>query len=221
MAQKILAVLFDFDGTLVDSEQYYMLCGVQSMVEAGIDREAATQFYREKISGVRSDLKPALFAQAFPQLDYQAYDARYQSRCDQWRLEKPIVAKPGANELLHNLKARGYKLALVTMSTYEEVQQVCQQTGLDFSVFDCYCGGSGCAAKPDPGVYLAAMQALGVTPEQTMVVEDSNVGALAAINAGATTVVVKDQSVLSDEVLAKADQIFEMNQIAKVQTLLK
>lgn len=218
--KKILAVLFDFDGTLVDSERYYMTCGVAAMTHFGISKSAATKFYQECISGVRSDLKKAIFNQHFPQLDYAAYDAMYQRFCDEWREAQPITAKPAANEVLHYLRDRGYKMALVTMSTYDEVQKVCTQTGVDFSVFDCYCGGAGCAAKPDPGVYLAAMQALGVTPEQTLVVEDSNVGALAALNAGATTVVVKDQSVLSPEVLAKANYVFEMNCLKRVKDLL-
>ncbi len=218
--EKILAVLFDFDGTLVDSEVYDMRCGVAAMTHLGISKAAATKFYQECISGVRTDLKKALFNQRFPRLDYAAYDALYQRFCDEWRTEYPIKAKPAANEILHYLRDCGYKLALVTMSTYDKVQTVCAQTGVDFSVFDCYCGGAGCAAKPDPGVYLAAMHALGVTPEQTLIVEDSNVGALAAINAGATTVVVKDISVLSPTVLEKADYVYEMNCLKRVKELL-
>lgn len=218
--ENISAVLFDFDGTLVDSEKIYIEAGVRAMVTMGVAADYALDFNRRYFAGLRFDQKPIAFGHAFPHLVYDQYLALYQQNLVDLQASMPMKLKPGAVEILQYLKRKGYHIAVVTMSTYETVQAICDQIGLDFKLFDYYFGGSGCPAKPDPAIYLEAMRVLAVTPEQTLIVEDSNVGGLAAIRSGANVVVVKDESILSDEVLTKANYVFEKDCLIRVKEIL-
>lgn len=217
---KISAVLFDFDGTLVDSEKLYIEAGVRALVQLGIEEEYAYQFNRRYFAGLRFDQKPIAFGNEFPHLVYDEYLALYNQNLADLKAVMPLKLKPGAVEVLQYLKRKHKKLAVVTMSKYETVQEICGQIGLDFKLFDYYFGGSGCPAKPDPAIYLEAMNVLEVTPAETLIVEDSNVGALAAIRSGANVVVVKDQSILSSEVLTKANYVFEKDCLIRVKEIL-
>lgn len=217
---KISAVLFDFDGTLVDSERLYIEAGVRALGELGVAADYAYEFNRQYFAGLRSDQKPGAFVKEFPQLSYDVYQELYAKHAAVLETTMPVTLKPGVLELLPYIKAQGLKLALVTMSSYDQVKARCAQVGLDFSIFDYFFGGNEVPAKPDPTVYQMAMHQIGVTPAETMIVEDSNVGALAAIRAGATVVVVKDEAVLSQPVLDKANYIFEKNCLIRVKELL-
>lgn len=218
--EKISAVLFDFDGTLVDSEKLFIEAGVCALQQMGIPKEYGYQFNRQYFAGLRFDEKPAAFAKEFPQLSYAEYQKLYAEQEAALKKIMPVTMKPGAAEVLQYVKKQGKKVAVVSMSTYEVVKAKCAEIGLNFGLFDYYFGGIGCAAKPDPAIYLEAMRVLGVTPAETLIVEDSNVGGLAAIRSGANVVVVRDEAILSDEVLTKANYVFEKNCLIRLKELL-
>ena len=212
--------MFDFDGTLVDSEKLYIEAGVQALQQMGIPKDYGYQFNRQYFAGLRFDEKPAAFAKEFPHLSYAEYQKLYAAKMEELKAVMPVTIKPGAVEVLQYVKQQGKKVAVVTMSKYEVVTQTCAQIGLDFGLFDYFFGGAECPAKPNPAIYLKAMRELGVTPEQTLIVEDSNVGGLAAIRSGANVVVVKDEAILSAEVLTKANYVFEKDCLIRVKEIL-
>ena len=103
------------------------------------------------------------------------------------RLREALPWRPGALELLTELKARGIKTALVTMSMRDMAQLVADQIG--FRAFDVIIAGNEVInGKPHPEPYLRACEALEVDPRLTIALEDSNTGARSAIAAGCFTI---------------------------------
>jgi HAD superfamily hydrolase (TIGR01509 family) len=99
--------------------------------------------------------------------------------------EQGIPFRPGARELLADLRAAGVKTALVTMSLRRMALTVTEL--MDFDAFDLVVAGDDVVRpKPFPDPYLQACAALGVAPEDTVAIEDSPNGLRSAIAAGTT-----------------------------------
>jgi HAD superfamily hydrolase (TIGR01509 family) len=95
--------------------------------------------------------------------------------------------RPGARELLLELKARGVKTALVTMSIRLMAHAV--RDVIDFDAFDFVVAGDEVEhSKPHPAAYLRAAELLGVNPEDCVAIEDSPPGVGAATASGAATI---------------------------------
>ena len=174
------AVLWDMDGTLVDSEHYW-LSSEQSLAaehqepwseQDGLDLVGMSLYESSKIikRKIGSDLQPEQIIQ---------------------RLTDSVVAKlavsipwrPGAQELLLELKKHKIKTALVTMSMSRMALQVVNQ--IPFKAFDIVVAGDDVVhGKPHPEPYLLAAKLLGVNPEDCIAFEDSISGMHSAEAAG-------------------------------------
>ena len=180
---ELAAVLWDLDGTLLDSEPYW-IAGEYALVEhhggtwtdedahaiVGFDLlDAAVEIKR------RSGIPPN------PQeiVDHLMLEVRDQIRDHQpWR--------PGAVELLAECRATGVPCALVTMSWRPIVDAVA--AALPPGAFAALVPGDEVArGKPDPEPYLHAARALGVDPADCVAIEDSPTGVAAALAAGCAT----------------------------------
>ena len=95
--------------------------------------------------------------------------------------------RPGARELLADLRAAGIKTALVTMSMRRMADTVVDL--IDFEAFDVVIAGDDATRpKPFPDPYLQACEALGVTPAETVAIEDSPNGLRSAVASGAAVI---------------------------------
>lgn len=174
------AVLWDMDGTLVDSEEYW-LSSEQSLAKEfngnwdaqdGLDLIGMSLYDSSKVMKTKMgiDLEPDEI------IDRLTDDVVAQ-------LEVSIPWRPGAQELLRELKKRGVKTALVTMSMKRMAQSVANQ--IPFDAFDVIVAGDMVThGKPHPEPYLLAAQLLGVAPEDCVAFEDSNTGLTSAEAAG-------------------------------------
>ena len=181
------AVLWDMDGTLVDTEPYWIQVE-QELVEAhgGVwTREHAMQLvgndlldsgrYIREHGGV--DLPPEEIVEIL--LDGVVA-----------QVEKSVPWQPGAPELLAQLRAAGVPCALVTMSYERFVAPVL--AALPKGSFDVVVTGDNVAhGKPHPEPYLHAARLLGVEPTACLAIEDSNTGARSAEAAGCLVLVVE------------------------------
>lgn len=179
------AVLWDMDGTLIDSEQYWILSETNLAAEyqfewmqsdghslIGLSLYESAQLIRAKV-GI-DDLS-----------DQQIIDRLTARVIDQ--LGEQLPWRPGAIELLTELKARGIKTGLVTMSMRVMAQTVADSIG--FSAFDVIVAGDDVLrGKPDPEPYLLAAQQLGVSPSNCLALEDSETGVRSAEAAGCLTI---------------------------------
>lgn len=181
-AMPVLSVIFDCDGTLVDSEVPGMDVLHQFAGEHGVvlTREEAHRRFR----GVRmADIVAWITAQLPPQdADFEAHFTRRVRAAMAARFARGLSPMPGARDLLQGLRI---PCCVATNGPREKVEQTLALTGLrsffGARVFTAYEVGS---FKPDPGLFLHAAAALGCAPPDCAVVEDSEAGLRAGVAAG-------------------------------------
>ena len=196
----ICAVIFDMDGVLIDTEKHYNAAWCQAATEAGFP------FTREHALLLRSceakegeKLMQGIFG---PSFDYYAIRERrrelVRERLAQYGLEK----KPGVEETLRFLRAKGIKPAVATATALDITKSHLTTIGV-YDLFDSIVSAKNVAhGKPEPDVYLYACEQIGERPQDCMAVEDSPNGIMAAYRAGLRTVMVPDLT-QPDEELTK------------------
>lgn len=185
-------VVFDMDGTLLDTERL----AIQFWVELG--KEYGVELPREFVVGncgrPRADIVKR-YREYYPALPVE----EAMGNRDQWWLEQTakglIHTKPGAEELLAYVKGKGLKIVLATSTIYTRAVAELTELGL-LSYFDEIVSGdmvpSG-RGKPAPDIFLLAMERAGFSPEECMIIEDSESGCKGGIASGAKTVMIPDQ----------------------------
>jgi HAD superfamily hydrolase (TIGR01509 family) len=181
------AVLFDMDGTLVETEQYWGEAMFELAATLGgrmsESARAATvgSSMRRSMTILHADLGVARTE------DELLADARWVEERTAELLGAGISWCPGARELLTAVRDAGLQTALVT-TTPRRVADIVLSTiraDLGGDPFDVtVCGDEVPARKPDPAPYRQAMAALGVEPGECVVIEDSESGVGAGLAAG-------------------------------------
>ena len=183
------AVLWDMDGTLVDSEKVWTVSLQDTARALGGELSPAA---RSAVVG--SDM-PRTLAVLFEDLGLVPEPARL---AEAERLLSDRTAelfgaglewRPGAREALRMVHAAGWPAALVTNTGRALTEPVLDVIGREFFRVT-VCGDEVPAGKPDPDPYLRAAELLGVSAADCLAVEDSPTGALAAERAGAGVLVV-------------------------------
>jgi HAD superfamily hydrolase (TIGR01509 family) len=180
------AVLFDMDGTLVDTEPYWIATEFElaetyggswstehALELVGNDLIESGRYIREHM-GI--DLEPAEIVE-------QLLDGVVA------RVEEAVPWRPGAVELLAALREDGVPCALVTMSYKRFVAPILARLPED-TFAAVVTGDTVTRGKPHPEPYLKAAAELGFAPAECLAIEDSNTGARSAEAAGCTVLVV-------------------------------
>ena len=178
------AVLWDMDGTIVDSEPYWMRAETELVESFG-----GSWTHSDAMLLVGSGLEGSAVILQGRGVDL-AGDAivhRLTSRVQELLRTHGAPWRPGALELLAELKTAGVPMALVTMSQQRMARQIAELVG--FTAFDTIIAGDMVThSKPHPEAYLTAAGLLGVDPEHCIAVEDSVPGIAAAVASGAVVV---------------------------------
>jgi HAD superfamily hydrolase (TIGR01509 family) len=180
LRSKKFAVLFDMDGTLIDSEPYWMES------EQALAAEHKGKWTTEDgldVVGMSLDKSSRLLKERanIPLEPEEIVDVLTEEV--QKKLRKVIPWRPGAKELLQDLREHGVKTALVTMSMHRMAQQVVD--AIEFSAFDAIVAGDDVRnGKPHPEAYQKAAELLGFEPGRCIAFEDSVSGLTSAELAG-------------------------------------
>lgn len=190
----IKAVFFDLDGTLVNTEElksrtYHQAILQVSKQEVTYDEvEAAYQV----VAGQPRNEVAAYMVHRFglERGDGETQDLLLQTFLEFYeRLldDKELIRKsvwPCSLELLQQVRQKGYRTALVSMSIRPQIDRILDASDLE-DLFDLVLSREMVQQpKPDPEVYLMAGRILHCDPEECLVIEDSRTGVLAALNAG-------------------------------------
>jgi HAD superfamily hydrolase (TIGR01509 family) len=179
------AVLFDLDGTLVDSETTAMDVLHEEGVALGLalSREEAHEAFRGQPMGrcvafIAERLPPVMALREDFATDFTALIRRRQAE----RFRQSLSPMPGARELLQALQL---PYCVATNGPREKAELTLGLTGLlPFFENRLFCAYEVGSFKPEPGLFLHAAQALGVRPAHCAVVEDSLPGVRAGVAAG-------------------------------------
>lgn len=181
------AVAFDLDGTMINSEDLYEQAG-----EAVLGRRGKTYDpeLREQVMG-RPAVDSLRLIIEFHSLTDPIEDLIRE--CGELMLElmsTSLAAMPGVYELLDALDAAKIPYCVATSATREYADYVLTRLDLKQRVQFVLTAEEVQHGKPDPAIYLLAVERFGIAPPQMMVLEDSANGCRAAVAAGAFTVAV-------------------------------
>lgn len=203
---KIKALLFDLDGTLIDSERFHFDCWNEflSQYEVTLDfkdwltnyagiplpQNAKTIMSRYKI-----DEELAGFVERRELITFNGFRTKH------------IELMPFALDFIQYFYDKGLTLAVVTASPRNDVEAVFEKNGLAkyFSMFVTRTDVT--KSKPDPESYNICVEKLGLAKEECIVFEDTLNGVKSAVAAGITTYAIQN-NIRSHQKLKIADQLF-------------
>ena len=183
------AVIFDMDGTLLDTESVFKTIVFEVCTELGFEMTDAVHMSMVGSSHERtSQLLIEAYGVTFP---YSLFDERCRVIMRE-RSHVGVPVKPGAREFIGELRERGIPTAVATSSRNPHAQHHLGAAGL-LDLFETVVTRDDVVnPKPHPEPYLTAARRLGVDPLQCLALEDSHSGVRAAHAAGMQTVMVPD-----------------------------
>jgi HAD superfamily hydrolase (TIGR01509 family) len=187
----IKAIVFDFDGTILDTEQ----SDYQAWQEVYDQHGAFLPFdlWAQQIGTVSRDFDPyhLLQEQIGRPLDRQQLGAGRRQRFLQLVAQEPL--RPGVTELIATAQRAGWRLGLASSGTREWVEGHLLQRKLRHHFQVVRTSNDVQRVKPDPELYLTTLVELRVEPAHAVAIEDSRNGLLAAKQAGMKCVVVPNR----------------------------
>jgi len=178
------AVLWDMDGTLVDTEPYWMAAETPLVESFG-----GTWSHEQALGLVGLGLEDSarIFQGAGVRMGVHEIIDRLTDDVMAGLAAEGVPFRPGAKELLAALRAAGIRTGLVTMSIGRMAHSVVDL--IEFDAFDVVVAGDDVSRpKPFPDPYLQACELLGVDVTDTVAIEDSPNGLRSAVASGATVI---------------------------------
>ncbi len=218
---NIKAALIDMDGTLYDSMPRHVAAWSRLATELGIPHDPDEFYLYEGMTGAAT--LSVLFQRAFSRSATPEEVAELYARKTRYFSQLPPVSPmPGAKEMLSNLAQRGITRVLVTGSGQRSlIDRLEADFPEAFSSSLMVTSASVTHGKPHPEPYLMAMKLAGVTPQQSIAIENAPLGVKSAHDAGAFTIALTTGPIPREKLLeAGADMVLPSMEALALATKL-
>ena len=179
MGRRFELLVFDWDGTLIDSAGAIVASLQMACLDLGLpvpSEERAQHIIGLGLNDAMAYVLPGVAPEVYPRVA-ERYGHHF-------RLRDPHTPLfPGAEQALYSLREAGFLLAVATGQSRRGLDRALDQTGLR-TVFHATRCGEESASKPDPGMLTDLMDIFGTGPEQTLMIGDTTHDLQMAINAG-------------------------------------
>jgi putative hydrolase of the HAD superfamily len=186
----IKAVIFDFDGTIIDTETIWF-----QVFKEVLQEKYNFELPLEEFAKVIGTSDGGLYQYIEQQTGLKNVKPEIKELADHLFLEKKgiLEVREGVIEKLEEAKELGFLIGLASSSSREWVEGFLRQ----FELWDYFSvvktREDVAKVKPDPALYLRALEELGVEPQEALAIEDSLNGAMAAVEAGMKCIVIPNQ----------------------------
>jgi HAD superfamily hydrolase (TIGR01509 family) len=185
----IEALVFDFDGLILDTESSSLQTWQEIYAEFGCDLPFET--WAKSIGGSAAEPFDACeYLETLLGRPVPREDLRSRRRLRHVEIVETLLPLPGVEDYLREAKRLGLKIGLASSSRHEWVDAHLARLGLLVYFDTIKCRNDVERVKPDPALYLAVLDALHVRAEQAVVFEDSPNGVIAAQRAGIFSIAV-------------------------------
>ncbi len=202
---RFSTVLFDMDGTLIDSNDAHVQSWAESLREHGIAVEA--ERIRPLIGMGGDKLLPAV-AQVRESSALGRAIARRKGEIFKVLLPE-LHATPGARALLEHLRDQRVTIGIATSAGEEELSALLRQAGVDDLVHRRTSKDDAAESKPAPDIVYAALEECGARPESTIMIGDTPYDIQAANQAGVGAIALRCGGHWSDDDLKDALALFD------------
>ncbi|MGQ9543904.1 MAG: HAD family hydrolase [Candidatus Bathyarchaeia archaeon] len=200
----VKAVIFDFDGTLVDSYEAHLESFRRALNRHGLKVEAEEIYKRFG--------KPArvILAEVLPETVHHRIDDLVREKRKEFvETSRKIRLFEGVEDTLRYLKSKGIRLGLATSADRLSVMGVLERFGLQ-TYFDTILSSEDVEeAKPNPKIFIMAAERLGVDPKECIIVGDSIFDVIAASEAGIRVVIIANNPFQIGEVKARGVKVLD------------
>ena len=185
------AVLFDMDGTLIDSEHLWLAAEIDVMAELGADWNEQDQ--QHCLGGPLERVADYMVARSRTQRSSEDVGRLLLNTIEDHMRRAALTWRPGARDFLRATIDAGVPRALVTASWAVLVEALADRMLIEIGSdpFTCVVAGDHIVnSKPHPEPYLRAAELLGFSPSQCLAIEDSPTGVRSAAGAGCVVVAI-------------------------------
>lgn len=205
---EIKGIIFDLDGTLIDSMQIWYDIDRRFLLENGVEnppREISDMVKRMTVEQAAD-----FFIEQFSLKCKQEYVIKRIEELVRIEYEEKIPLKPYAMELLDNLDNKGIPYGIATATYSSLARAVLERHGIYDRIKFLLTDAEYPRGKKFPDIFMGAAELLGTKPGETIVVEDSLHSVITAKNAGFITAAVYDEASAEDrtELEKKSDYYF-------------
>lgn len=201
----IKAAIFDMDGLLIDSERIIMQACIEAARQIGI--HYTRDEFVELIGRAGPDSTRLMIEQLGGEANFNRVMQNMEALLDAQGHLFPL--KPGVQPLLDYYRGQGVRCGVASSSPMHHITHRLQRVQVLDYFSHLTSGHEVVRGKPNPDIYLRAMQKLEVSPAECIAFEDSEPGARAAIAAGLRVVVVPDLKQPSEFVRANCYQLVD------------
>ncbi|WP_349305412.1 HAD family hydrolase [Bacillus sp. FJAT-50079] len=183
----IKAVIFDFDGTIIDTETPWFEI-YRELLKMDYDFDLPLEAFARVIGTTNGSLFDLIDQSLTHPIDRQQFKEK--ARSHYLKIKDDLPLRNGFLDILNGIKNSGTKLALASSSNREWVVGFLDKHRLidDFPII--FTAEDVEEVKPNPALYIKTLEALGVEPNEAIAVEDSANGSLAAIKAGINCLII-------------------------------